>query len=148
MDITGNDFWATVCKTVRHMLSDHCPVCLSLSVTFVHCGQTAGWIKMKLGMWVGLSPGHIVLDGDPATIFRPYLSRPNGCMDQDATWYGARPWPRQCLHFRLLMGVYFLTVHGRSLLECRYRIGTESPIRRRPILLDRSDLILAGSFDP
>ena len=32
--------------------------------------------------------------------------------------------------------------------RCRYRIGTESPIRRRPILLDRSDLILAGSFDP
>jgi len=28
-----------------------------LSVTFVHCGQTVGWIKMKLG---------IVLDGDPA----------------------------------------------------------------------------------
>jgi len=48
------------------MLSDHCPVCLSvclLSVTFVHCGQTAGRIKMKLGMQVGLGPGHIVLDG-------------------------------------------------------------------------------------
>ena len=25
-----------------------------------------GWIKMKLGMEVGLSPGHIVLDGDSA----------------------------------------------------------------------------------
>jgi len=25
-----------------------------------------GWIKMKLGMVVGLGPGHIVLDGDPA----------------------------------------------------------------------------------
>jgi len=24
----------------------------------------AGWTKMKLGMEVGLSPGHIVLDGD------------------------------------------------------------------------------------
>jgi len=34
-------FWATVCKTVRPMLSDRCPVCLivlsCLSVTFVHC---------------------------------------------------------------------------------------------------------------
>jgi len=29
-------------------------------------GQTVGWIKMKLGMQVGLGPGHIVLDGDPA----------------------------------------------------------------------------------
>ena len=30
------------------------------------CGQTAGWIKMALGRGVGLGPGHIVLDGDPA----------------------------------------------------------------------------------
>jgi len=37
-----------------------------LSVTFLHCGQTVGRIKMKLGMQVGLGPGHIVLDGDPA----------------------------------------------------------------------------------
>ena len=29
-------------------------------------GQMAGWIKMSLGMEVGLSPGHIVLDGDLA----------------------------------------------------------------------------------
>ena len=31
----------------------------------VYCGQTAGWIKMRLGT-VGLCSGHIVLDGDPA----------------------------------------------------------------------------------
>ena len=61
-------FWTTVCKTVRPMLSDRCPVlsCLScLSVTLVYCGQTVEWIKMKLGVQVGLGPGHIVLDGDP-----------------------------------------------------------------------------------
>ena len=29
-------------------------------------GQTAGWIKLVLGMEVGLSPGDFVLDGDPA----------------------------------------------------------------------------------
>ena len=54
---------------------------------------TAGWIKMPLGMKVGLSPGHIVLDGDPALppkvhsppIFGPYLLWPNGWMDQDVT---------------------------------------------------------------
>ena len=40
-------------------------VCPVLSVTLVYCGQTVGWIKMKLGMQVGLSPGHTVLDGDP-----------------------------------------------------------------------------------
>jgi len=37
-------------------------VCLSssvLSVTLMYCGQTVGWINMKLGMQVGLSPGHI-----------------------------------------------------------------------------------------
>jgi len=48
----------------------------------VYCGQTARWIKMALGMEVGLSPGHTVLDGDPAllpkmghglSIFDPFL---------------------------------------------------------------------------
>ena len=29
-------------------------------------GQTAGWIKVSVGMEVGLGPGHIVSDGDPA----------------------------------------------------------------------------------
>ena len=53
------------------MLSDRClSVCLSrlsvLSVTLVHCSQTVGRIKMKLSKQVGLGPGHIVLDGDPA----------------------------------------------------------------------------------
>jgi len=32
----------------------------------VYCGQAAGWIRMPLGMNVGLGPGHIVLDEDPA----------------------------------------------------------------------------------
>jgi len=42
-------------------LSDRCPSCLSvLSVTLVYCGQTVGRIKMKLGMQLGLGPGHIV----------------------------------------------------------------------------------------
>ena len=54
------------------MLLDHClSVCLScLSVTLVYCGQTVEWIKMKLGMQVGLDPGHIVLDGDPAPLLQ------------------------------------------------------------------------------
>jgi len=36
----------------------------------VYCGKTAGWIKMALGMEVGLglSPGDFVLDGDPAPL--------------------------------------------------------------------------------
>ena len=52
--------------TVRPMLWDRCPVCLS--VTLVYCGQTVGWIKMTLGTEVGLGPGDIVLDGDPAPL--------------------------------------------------------------------------------
>ena len=44
------------------MLSVRClSVCPVLSVTFVHCGQTVGRIKTKLGMQVCLGPGHIVL---------------------------------------------------------------------------------------
>ena len=39
-----------------------------MSVTLVYCGQTFGWIKMKLGTQVGLGPGHVVLDGDPAPL--------------------------------------------------------------------------------
>ena len=61
---------ARAVKTVRHMLSDRCPVCpvcpVCLSVTLVCCGQTVGWTKMSLGTEVGLGPGDIVLDGDPA----------------------------------------------------------------------------------
>ena len=48
------------------ILSDHC---LSvLPVTLVYCGQQAGWIKVTLGLQVGLGPGHIVLDGDAAPV--------------------------------------------------------------------------------
>ena len=32
----------------------------------VYCGQTARWMKTPLGTEVDLSPGHSVLDGDPA----------------------------------------------------------------------------------
>jgi len=31
----------------------------------IFCGQMARWIKMPLGMEVGLGPGDLVLDGDP-----------------------------------------------------------------------------------
>jgi len=32
----------------------------------VYCGQTTEWIKMAVGMEMGLGPADIVLDGDPA----------------------------------------------------------------------------------
>ena len=62
---------------------------------------------MPVGTEVGLSTGDFVLDGDaapyprrggPSPIFGPCLLWPNGCMDQDATWYGGRPRPsRHCV---------------------------------------------------
>jgi len=56
-------FWATVCKTVRPVVSDGCPAVCPVW-TLVYCGQTVGWINMKFIREVGLGPGHIVLD-DP-----------------------------------------------------------------------------------
>ena len=56
-------------------------------------------------MEVGLGSGNIVLDGDPvlppikrkraSPIFGPCPLWPNGWMDQDSTWYRARPLPRR-----------------------------------------------------
>jgi len=46
-----------------------------ISVTLVYCGQTVGWIKMSLDTEVGLGPGDVVLDGDPAPHFA--IDRPS-----------------------------------------------------------------------
>jgi len=65
-------------------------------------------IEIPLGMEVGLGPGQIVLDGDPAPlpkkrciapqIFGPCLLWPNGWVDQDTTWYDGRPrWGQHCV---------------------------------------------------
>ena len=43
----------------------------------VYCGQTAEWIKMALGMEVGLGPVHIVLDGDTAPLPKKGSRAPN-----------------------------------------------------------------------
>jgi len=74
--------------------------------THVYCGQMAGWMKLVLGMEVGLGPSDFVLDGSPlhpfpkgggapSPIFGPFLLWPNGWMHQGATWYGCRPQPRR-----------------------------------------------------
>jgi len=70
-----------------------------------NCAQTDESIKMPFGMEVGLSPGNFDFNGEPAPptpkkgaeppIFGPCLLWPNGCMDQDAAWYGGRPRPRR-----------------------------------------------------
>jgi len=73
------------------MLSDRYLSVLScLSVTLVYCGQTVGWIKMKLGVQVGLGPGHIVSDGNPAPLLQrgtaPTQFSAHICCGQMAAW--------------------------------------------------------------
>jgi len=43
----------------------------------VCCGQTAAWIKIPPGTEVGLGPGDIVLDGDPAPPMERSTAAPN-----------------------------------------------------------------------
>jgi len=53
----------------------------------VCCGQMAGWIKMQLGTKVALSPGHIMLHGDPAPSKRrtaPQFSADDYCSEMVA----------------------------------------------------------------
>jgi len=42
----------------------------------VCCGQTAGWIKIRLGMEAGLGPRDIVLDEDPSPPRKGAQQRP------------------------------------------------------------------------
>jgi len=45
--------------------------------THVYCGKTAGWIKMSLGMEIGVGSGDIVLDGGPAPPHKKRGTAPN-----------------------------------------------------------------------
>jgi len=63
---------------------------------------------MPLGVEIGLGPGHIVLDGDPAPLpkkgtaptFGPCLLWPNGWMEQDVTSCEGTPRPGpQCVRY-------------------------------------------------
>ena len=76
----GFRFWATICKTVRPMLSVRC-----LSVTLVYCGQTVAWIKIKLDTEVSLDPVHIVLAPPVKRGTAPQFSA-HVCCGQTAGW--------------------------------------------------------------
>jgi len=91
-------------KTVRLMLSDRClslSVCLSvcLSVPLVYCGQTVGWIKIKIGMEAGLGPGQLVLDGDPALPKKEHTRHvlTHVCCCQTAVWFNVQLGMDVCL---------------------------------------------------
>ena len=70
----------------------------------------AAWIKMPLGMELGLGPGDFELDGELApspkgggapSQFSAHFLWPNGQMHQDAAWHGCRPKPRGlCVRWR------------------------------------------------
>jgi len=124
--IFGRSFvkWFALCH--RNIV---CPVWPLPSVMLLYCRQTAGWIKMPYGTEVGLCPFHIVLDGNPSPpkgaqqcppLFGPCPLRPNGCMDQDATWYGGRPRPRRhCVRWgpiSPLKGTASLPLFGPSVM--------------------------------
>ena len=72
----------------------------------VCCGQTAGWIKMPLGMEVGLGPGHKLpgLKGAQSPLFGYVYCGQSArrMMGQYATWYESRPRPRpHCVRKKL-----------------------------------------------
>jgi len=86
----------------------------------VCCGQTAGWIKMPLGREVGIGPGDIVLDLDPAPP-PPKWHNPNFRLSVVAKRFDGsrchlvgiryRPWPwSHCVRW----GASFLSPNGHG----------------------------------
>jgi len=45
-------------------------------LTNVYCGQTAGWMKTRLGTGIDFGPGHIVVDGVPSSPRNGHSSPP------------------------------------------------------------------------
>jgi len=88
--------------TVRPMLQNRCPVCLSVCNVYVGLLWPNGCVDQD-ATWYGRGPGDIVLDGDPAPSRKgaqhPPLCGPslwpNGWKDPDATFYGRRHRPRR-----------------------------------------------------
>jgi len=93
-------FWATVCKTVRPILSDRCLSCLSVCLSVcpvwdvralwpnVWTDQDETWQAGRPRTWphcVRWKPSSTSPKGAQPPIFGPYPLRPNGRMDQDAT---------------------------------------------------------------
>ena len=89
----------------------------------MYCGQTSGWTKMALGTQIGLGPGHIVLDGDPAPPkwHSPHFSA-HVCCGQTAgwtkmplNWYRGRPRSRrQCVRWETQLPLEKGTAHTFS----------------------------------
>jgi len=77
-----------------YAISGRCLSCLS--VMLVYCGQMVGWIRMPLGMEIGLGSGDIVLDGDPCSSPKGAQPRPPQFLTHAC--YGQRPGWIKMLH--------------------------------------------------
>ena len=97
---SSSHFWATVCKSVRPMLSDRClSVCLSVCLSACDVGvlwpngltdQDETWHAGRPRPWphcVRWKPSSPPSKRHSSPIFGSYPLRPNGCIDQDSTWY-------------------------------------------------------------
>jgi len=72
--VFGRPFVKRFALCYRTVVLSVLSVCLS--VTLVYCCQTVRRITMKLGTEVGLGPGHIMLDGDPAPTYERGTTAP------------------------------------------------------------------------
>ena len=113
------------------------------------------WIKMPLGMEVGLGPGDFVLPPTPqlpplqkgaeppSRIFDPCPLWPNGWMDQDGTWHGAGSWSR-CARWGPRFPPHFYCGHtvgcikmpldmevGQATFCLMGSLGTQPPLSKR-----------------
>ena len=137
-----------------------CLSCLSaLSVTFVYCGQMVGWIKMLLSLEVGLlSPGDIVLDGDPASPKRGHSIPPTAahvCSGQTAGWI------KMPLRMEVGVGLGNIVLDGDPILPkiatapqflahvcCGQRAGWIKMPLGTEVGLDPGDIVLDGDPAP
>jgi len=128
----------------------------------VHSGQTAGWIKTEtaLGTDVGLGPGHIVLDGDPASLpqkgaepphqfsAQPHSGQTVGCTKMplgmevglrpgDFVRWGSSPSPKRGRSPQLSAHVYC----GQTARRIKMPLGTE-------VGLGPNDIVLHGAPTP
>jgi len=139
-------FYALCCLLVRWI----CFIGRPFVKRFTLCYRT-----VVLSVWphcVRRGPSPPPPKGHSPAIFGPYLLRPTGWMDQDATWYGSRHWPR-----RLCVGWGPSSPPQKGELSCRkfsahVRCGQTAGWVKMPIGmqagLSQSDIVLDGDPAP
>ena len=93
----------------------------------VFCGQTVGWITMPLSKEIGLDPGDIVLDGDPALPTERGTAAAPPPFDPCLLWINGRTHPSQ----QLLSFCFTLTSHTSAksaLAKVPFRLRTKTRV--------------------